>query len=59
MSQHARFKILINGKWQGGSFGSKTEAEAAAAKLPKGGEIKVVPKGANETASASVPSGRK
>ncbi len=35
------FKLFINGKWSGGTFGSKAEAEAAAKKLRKSADDKV------------------
>ncbi len=33
MKSRPRFEILIDGKWQGGSFATEAEAKAAAAKL--------------------------
>jgi len=47
MSTSHRFKILINGKWQGGSFATRAEADAAAKVVRKSPEqtITVEPKG--------------
>jgi hypothetical protein len=38
-----RFKIHVDGKWTGGSYGTKAEAEAVAKKLA--GKVEVLPKG--------------
>lgn len=44
-----RFKVLINGKWQGGSFLDEDAAKAAAAKVSKlGDKVTIVKKGGPE-----------
>lgn len=52
-----RFKIIIDGKWQGGSFGSQKEAEQAAAAVRKRADqkIEIVPKGIGHSAPAPDP----
>lgn len=39
-----RYKIHVDGEWQGGSFATAEEAEAVAKRLP-GQKIEVLPKG--------------
>lgn len=34
-----RFKVVVNGKWQGGSFSSREKADAVAASLRKPGVV--------------------
>lgn len=45
-----RFCVFVDGKWQGGSFAEKAEAEAVGAKLCHGtsNKFEVRPKGAPE-----------
>ena len=51
-----RFKVVVNGKWQGGSFPSREKAGAVAASLRKPGVVVAV----EEKASApSAPSARR
>jgi len=50
-----RFKILVGGEWQGGSFATEAEAQAAAATLPRGSKIEIVAKGATAAPVADTP----
>lgn len=49
-----RFVIFVDGKWQGGSFESKEEAESVAHKLCAGSSKKwqVAPKGSKPAADS-------
>ena len=50
-----RFKVIANGKWQGGSFFSREKADAVAASLRKPGVVVVVAEKASAPAVPPAP----